>query len=269
MKSIQKILDKIKEGAAPFFLNDKPLIEIEAMKSIYANMLLGENFYAPIGGMFFDQKQPPIKVKLPFKIVNIEYSSSDGTKFIYNVYENRKDISFVVFIFSTDRWNDVYKLLPYVCEVFYDEMHKFKYNYIYKESFKEITGIDLTISDIHTEYSGHVWSVLSLLSLLECTNVKTDIDPETIVSESVNKKREKNGKLKIIKYRRIIIDGDVHQTVERGGTHASPNWHYRRGHIRRFKNGTSTWVRSCTVGNIGEKQEREYTTKKAMEEKNE
>jgi hypothetical protein len=33
-----------------------------------------------------------------------------------------------------------------------------------------------------------------------------------------------------------------------GGSHASPRFHVRRGHIRRLPNGRLTWVKHCTVG---------------------
>ena len=37
-----------------------------------------------------------------------------------------------------------------------------------------------------------------------------------------------------------------------GGSHASPRFHVRRGHIRRFQDGRRTWVKQCTVGNISD-----------------
>lgn len=33
-----------------------------------------------------------------------------------------------------------------------------------------------------------------------------------------------------------------------GGSHASPRFHVRRGHIRRYQTGKTTWVRQCAVG---------------------
>lgn len=33
-----------------------------------------------------------------------------------------------------------------------------------------------------------------------------------------------------------------------GGSHSSPRFHVRRGHIRRYQTGKTTWVRQCVVG---------------------
>lgn len=37
---------------------------------------------------------------------------------------------------------------------------------------------------------------------------------------------------------------------DRGGSHASPRFHVRRGHIRRLPDGRRTWVKQCTVGDV-------------------
>ena len=50
-------------------------------------------------------------------------------------------------------------------------------------------------------------------------------------------------------YRVITIDPSKLKPTPRGGTHASPRWHVRRGHWRAV-GGRRVWVRECEVGDI-------------------
>jgi hypothetical protein len=49
-----------------------------------------------------------------------------------------------------------------------------------------------------------------------------------------------------------VLDCFLGEHAERadpqGGSHASPRFHVRRGHIRRLADGRRTWVRQCSVG---------------------
>jgi hypothetical protein len=46
---------------------------------------------------------------------------------------------------------------------------------------------------------------------------------------------------------RMVGERYVNKDSQASGTHASPAWHLRRGHIRRLE-GKTTWVRPCFVG---------------------
>lgn len=54
-----------------------------------------------------------------------------------------------------------------------------------------------------------------------------------------------------INYRVCHVDPDVARRIrgeDKGGTHASPKWHMRIGHVRHLPTGKTTWVKSCEVG---------------------
>ena len=70
-------------------------------------------------------------------------------------------------------------------------------------------------------------------------------------SPKLNKARAKKGHLPLYDYHVLAIKTE-HQTSRTdntlGGNHASPRFHWRRGHIRKLPSGKNTWVRSCAVG---------------------
>lgn len=84
---------------------------------------------------------------------------------------------------------------------------------------------------------------------------------ETITpSEKDAKARRRSGKPPIPTFRRvlsapyvtaILAAGQRREGEAKGGTHASPVAHIRRGHVRRLPNGKTTWVRDCLV-NVSE-----------------
>lgn len=68
-----------------------------------------------------------------------------------------------------------------------------------------------------------------------------------------NIRKSKQGKLPTYDWKTIYIEPTALRLESKGGTHASPRLHDRRGHLRRLKNGKNVWVRSCKVGraNLG------------------
>jgi len=50
-------------------------------------------------------------------------------------------------------------------------------------------------------------------------------------------------------YHILRIPGDLTERISLGGTHASPRFHFRRGHVRKLPEGNFTWVKYCMVGN--------------------
>lgn len=66
------------------------------------------------------------------------------------------------------------------------------------------------------------------------------------------KMQARQGRGRIFRHYEIDLAAARRQVSERqhrGGTHAPPAWHIRRGHMRRLKDGRSVFVRSCEVGN--------------------
>jgi len=68
-----------------------------------------------------------------------------------------------------------------------------------------------------------------------------------------NIRKAKQGKLPTYDWTTIYIEPTALRLESKGGTHAAPRLHDRRGHLRRLKNGKNVWVRSCKVGlaNLG------------------
>ena len=89
-------------------------------------------------------------------------------------------------------------------------------------------------------------AIMVFLSILNCKNVKTE---EVKPDAALQKARAKRGKMPLFSYHVLTLRSDTPEKGDsKGGTHASPRLHIRRGHIRRFDDGTHTWVSPCTVG---------------------
>lgn len=67
------------------------------------------------------------------------------------------------------------------------------------------------------------------------------------IPHKANVSRAKRGLSPLYDFVTVCIEPVKPRSEDRGGTHASPRQHDRRGHFRRTKTGT-VWVRHCTVG---------------------
>lgn len=63
-----------------------------------------------------------------------------------------------------------------------------------------------------------------------------------------NQRKIAAGKQPSYDWRTVVIDGKSIKCEHKGGTHASPRLHDRRGHLRRLPDGRIVWVRPCKVG---------------------
>ena len=63
-----------------------------------------------------------------------------------------------------------------------------------------------------------------------------------------NQRKIAAGKTPSYDWRTVVIDGKATRREHKGGTHASPRAHDRRGHSRRLPDGRIVWVRPCKVG---------------------
>lgn len=86
----------------------------------------------------------------------------------------------------------------------------------------------------------------SFMSALHCTNVhRQKHEPDT----KLQKARARRGKAPLFSYWTLQLDGKSERGEDRGGTHASPRVHLRRGHPRQYMPGKWTWVQAHAVGN--------------------
>lgn len=66
----------------------------------------------------------------------------------------------------------------------------------------------------------------------------------------ISRKRAAKGKAPLYEWRTVVVEPvKIAKPEPKGGTHASPRLHDRRGHQRRLRSGKTVWVRSCKVGN--------------------
>lgn len=63
-----------------------------------------------------------------------------------------------------------------------------------------------------------------------------------------NRRKIQMGKLPIYDWTTVYIEPSKPRTEGKGGTHASPRLHDRRGHLRRLKTGKNVWVKAHKVG---------------------
>lgn len=96
--------------------------------------------------------------------------------------------------------------------------------------------------------SYYVRDVFELCAHLSANTAKVEVlkDSSTRTKMSNAKKLPKS----FYEIRRVIIEAPKTTTSEyKGGTHASPRWHERRGYWRTMKkSGKVIWVRACEVG---------------------
>lgn len=86
------------------------------------------------------------------------------------------------------------------------------------------------------------------LTVMQCENVRTVQLPE---NKAIAKARQRRGKAALSTWYTldVCLPSSKATTVQAGGSHASPRFHLRRGHVRRLSVTKTTWVRSCAVGN--------------------
>lgn len=95
--------------------------------------------------------------------------------------------------------------------------------------------------------------VLAVIGMMATDGVQV----ETIApSAKLSKARKRSGKPPIPSFQRvhsapyvtaILARGQRREGEARGGSHASPVGHIRRGHVRHLATGKTTWVRDCLV----------------------
>lgn len=136
---------------------------------------------------------------------------------------------------------------------------------------KVCTGQDGTAWKVGTEWSGsgdeHIRGAYSLflvsdfLNMLACSNVH--------IEQHAPRKPNKNAKnaLPFDTYHTLTVDIPKKSGASdpRGGSHAAPREHLRRGHIRRLDDNRRIWVNSCVVsaGRGFGKVEKDYRVRSA------
>lgn len=96
---------------------------------------------------------------------------------------------------------------------------------------------------VFREYVTEIRTVCQFLAALSCTNVTAEI-----LRPNREARAARPGST-LFDYHILMVDPSKERnpSEDRGGTHASPRTHLRRGHIRRLAWGPRVWVNSCVV----------------------
>jgi hypothetical protein len=95
----------------------------------------------------------------------------------------------------------------------------------------------------------NVQMVMSMLALWYGALTQGGEAYQPVVKEGLTSKRlQAKGKSPLFSWHTVKIEPPKPKQEHRGGTHATPRLHDRRGHLRRLANGNTCWVRACKVG---------------------
>lgn len=70
----------------------------------------------------------------------------------------------------------------------------------------------------------------------------------TVRDTFTNRRKMQQGKAPTFDWTTVYIEPAKPRSDSKGGTHASPRLHDRRGHLRRLPSGKNVWVKACKVG---------------------
>lgn len=70
----------------------------------------------------------------------------------------------------------------------------------------------------------------------------------SVAQTFTNRRKIAAGKVPSYDWHTVVIEAVEPKAEPKGGTHASPRLHDRRGHLRRLRSGKNVWVKSCKVG---------------------
>ena len=76
-----------------------------------------------------------------------------------------------------------------------------------------------------------------------CDSYKPEVAPTF-----TNRRKIAQGKMPTYDWRTVFVKTAAERSEHKGGTHASPRLHDRRGHLRRLRSGKNVWVKPHKVG---------------------
>jgi hypothetical protein len=87
-----------------------------------------------------------------------------------------------------------------------------------------------------------------LSSWYESLAQRTDAYVPSVAQTFTNKRKIAQGKLPTYDWTTVVVTATPPKAEPKGGTHASPRLHDRRGHLRRLRSGKNVWVKPHKVG---------------------
>ena len=114
-------------------------------------------------------------------------------------------------------------------------------------------GIKLTTHDsFKLPPKEHCTKIMGMIAyfLLGLQTTGTTAYQATAIESHINRVRAKKGKAPLfVTWNTVVVAPSKPHGESKGGTHASPRKHDRRGHWRQYANGNRVWVRQAVVGN--------------------
>lgn len=94
-----------------------------------------------------------------------------------------------------------------------------------------------------------LYRVLAVVQSAYCGGPSSILaDPSTLVKHPTKQRLSAHG-APSVRYSKVDLTLPSYRSeVSLGGTHASPRWHMRRGHWRRYKSGKQVWISLTEVG---------------------
>ena len=184
------------------------------------------------------------KDKINIEINNKTYTSISLDKKIVLAIENKNEIMLLPFLHTA-----IYNVW-----VFSKVCIKFNQGVLFNEKTAYIHSHAKDLSEEHLEIfklqaDQAVQPFLEMLEALTCRNVYIELlEP---INKKKNDRRIKDGKVPFYETKILVVNSKSKEVdkTHKGGTHASPKQHLRRGHIRRLPKG-NIWINNCVVGKI-------------------
>jgi hypothetical protein len=206
-------------------------------------------------------------LRLPFNKITVEFAvfNCPFTKIVL-VCENNLSKSNVILGFSTRvvgfiASENLWTFVPMGIEIEDQTVSNIKfvkYKFIKQNDFDKSK---LSKEQLEAFLISSAHGIFEFLEALTCRNVYIhSLEP---IDESKNKKRAAKGKLPLYETKILVVDSSE-KTVDtewKGGKHASPRQHLRRGHIRRYPT-YNIWINNMVVGKSADgKIEKSYSVK--------
>lgn len=147
-----------------------------------------------------------------------------------------------------------FTIFKFICTVDYELLPAY---FRYNVETTDIEVIRMTENKLSTEevnyleqYSMFVISfILSVFGMMNDNTIQDTLSTKKKITGSLSStfKRWKPSELQC-KTLHIKPDQIKYKSLPKGGTHASPAYHQRRGHERHLKNGKTIWINPCWVG---------------------
>ena len=118
--------------------------------------------------------------------------------------------------------------------------------------FEELYGQCDIDEGLYNDMYDEITVLVNVFTFLRCNNVGIE---SISAPKSLNKKRAKKKKVPLFEYRVLELKQDStikYEPATNGRKRKSPRMHLRRGHIRTYASGESTFVTACMVGKDGD-----------------